>query len=311
MRVENVMLVLRRAQRWSGTTQGILLILLSTFASAAMSTTSKILVIDYSTTQILFFRCAFASFFAASWAIYHGWSISLASPHWRTHILRGMLNIFSLVLYVWPMAYLPLADVVALSFTQPLFATALSIPILRERVTLKTWIAVVAGFCGMLIVLRPGFGSEQLFMRLAVVFGSLLWALSVILTRRLTGTESSTKIVIYLLVTGTTMTGLALPFEWLTPTALDLVLLCGLGIASACTQFLVTEAYRRAAASTISPYFYSTLLWTSAIGYAIWGDVPDVYVVTGSAILLCCGVYLAAHSRSRNAEPIASTNSAT
>ena len=213
------------------------------------------------------------------------------------HIVRGILNILSLVLYVWPMAYLPLADVVALSFTQPLFATALAIVVLGERVTFHIWLAVLLGFCGMLTILRPGLEGGDFWMQLAVVLGSLLWAMSIVLTRRLTHTENNTTIVFYFLLTGAVFTGAALPFHWTTPSLGDLIALAGIGLAAACTQFLMTDAYRRAPASVVSPFFYATLIWTTVIGYLVWGEVPDVYVLVGSAMLLMSGIYVAMVTR--------------
>ena len=146
-------------QNWSGTTQGIALIVASTFISAGLSTASKVLIVDHSAMQILFFRCLFGAIFVAVWSKSRGLSTSLISSHWLAHVIRGALNVLSLVLYVWPMAYLPLHDVVALSFTQPLFAIGLSIPVLHEKVSPKTWLAVAVGFFGMLVILRPGLAA--------------------------------------------------------------------------------------------------------------------------------------------------------
>jgi drug/metabolite transporter (DMT)-like permease len=282
-----------RSNNSSSVTQAILLMLAATLLSAVFSAGSKALVAEYSTTQILFFRCAFALLFVSAFAGIRGWNMSLDTPNRAAHIVRGTLNILSLVLYVWPMAYLPLADVVALSFTQPLFATALAIVVLGERVTVHIWLAVVIGFCGMLIILRPGFQDGEFWMQSAVVLGSLLWAISIVLTRRLTHTESNTTIVFYFLLTGAVFTGVALPSHWTTPSLGDLIGLAGIGLAAACTQFLLTDAYRRAPASVVSPFFYATLIWTTAIGYLVWGEVPDVYVLIGSAMLLMSGIYVA------------------
>jgi drug/metabolite transporter (DMT)-like permease len=282
-----------RPNKSSSVTQAILLMLAATLVTAGFSAGSKALVAEYSATQILFFRCAFALVFVSAFAAVRGWNVSLDTPNRAAHIVRGVLNILSLVLYVWPMAYLPLADVVALSFTQPLFATALAIVVLGERVTVHIWLAVLFGFCGMLTILRPGLQDGEFWMQSAVVLGSLLWAMSIVLTRRLTHTESNTTIVFYFLLTGAVLTGVALPLHWTTPSLLDLLALAGIGLAAACTQFLVTDAYRRAPASVVSPFFYATLIWTTVIGYLAWGEVPDVYVLIGSAMLLMSGIYVA------------------
>jgi drug/metabolite transporter (DMT)-like permease len=282
-----------RSNNSSSVTQAILLMLAATLLSAVFSAGSKALVTEYSTTQILFFRCAFALLFVSAFARIRGWNVSLDTPNRAAHMVRGTLNILSLVLYVWPMAYLPLADVVALSFTQPLFATALAIVVLGERVTVHIWLAVVLGFCGMLTILRPGLQDGEFWMQSAVVLGSLLWAISIVLTRRLTHTESNTTIVFYFLLTGAMFTGVALPFHWTTPSLGDLIALAGIGLAAACTQFLMADAFRRAPASVVSPFFYATLIWTTAIGYLVWGEVPDVYVLIGSAMLLMSGIYVA------------------
>ncbi len=294
---------IRNPTQWSGSTQGIVLILLMTLASAGMSAAGKALVEHYATIQVLFFRCLFGLILTIAWARYRGWSINLKSPNLPAHFVRGSFNIISLMLYFGPMAYLSLAEAVALSYTQPLFAAALAILMLQEHVSIRRWIAIIVGFCGMLIILRPGVGTEHWIAQLLCVVSSMFWAVSLVLTRRLTATESSTTIVFHYLFSGAILSGLALPFYWVTPTASAWVLLVLLGVTSFFSQFLMTEAYRRAPASLVSPFFYATLLWTTGIGYIAWDEIPDRYVFAGSVVLLCSGVYLAIYGTPRLPEP--------
>jgi drug/metabolite transporter (DMT)-like permease len=156
----------------------------------------------------------------------------------------------------------------------------------------------------MLIILRPGFGSDSLveqIAQLAVIVSAVFWAVSLVLTRHLTASENSTTIVIYYLGVGAFISGLLTPINWTTPTLPDWLLMISLGIASAVSQFMITEAYRRAPASLVSPFFYATLIWTTMIGYVIWGEIPDRFVIAGSLILFVSGAYLALFGSPREA----------
>lgn len=282
---------------WSGVGRGIGFMLLATITSTIVTASVKQLSTGYSPVQILFFRCTIALMVFLAWTRYRNITLNYRSPHRKAHVLRGLIAVFSIGLFIVSLPHVPLFDATALSFSQPLFIAALSAPILGERVGLHRWIAIVVGFLATLLMLRPDFSSGQIWFELLVILSSLLWALSLLLNRRLSFVEGSHTIVFFFLLTGAFFTSLATPFVWKWPTPEDWSILLLLGVISVFSQLWTTEAYRYAPAAVVSPYFYATLLWTVIIGYAIWGEIPGILVIAGSLLLVAAGIYLALMER--------------
>ena len=186
---------------------------------------------------------------------------------------------------------LPLAEAVAVSFTEPLFITALSGPLLGEAVGVRRWAAVIIGFVGALIMVRPGteaFRPEALL----VLTAAFAYALAMVLTRRLTRTETDVALVTYT----TLIAGLAsLPFAslvWQAPGSGDLGLFALVGIAGGSAAYLLVIAYRNAPAAVVAPFDYTSLIWASVFGWMLWREAPEPAVWVGAAIVAAAGVYI-------------------
>jgi drug/metabolite transporter (DMT)-like permease len=190
---------------------------------------------------------------------------------------------------------LPLATVTALGFTMPLFLTALSVPLLGEKVGWRRASAVAVGFLGVLLILRPWAGDGTLD-RLAigiVLAGALAWAMSMITIRRMGEQgESATSIVLWFAIGGTVIGGAAAIPGWVWPDPLQLGLLVAVGVISAVAQLLITTAYRSGETTLIAPFEYSGILWTSAFGMFFWGETPGGWDLAGIAVLVCSGLYI-------------------
>jgi drug/metabolite transporter (DMT)-like permease len=206
-------------------------------------------------------------------------------------VTRAAVGLLSMLCFFKAFALLPLGDAVALAMSGPIFLTALSVPLLGERVGIRRWSAVVVGFLGVVIMTRPGSGSLQLGAALAIG-GAVFYALAMVSVRRLSATEGSTAIVFYMALFSTVATGIVLPFFWVDPDARGWMLLVAIGLLGGVAQMLMTQAFRFAPVATIAPFEYLALVYATGLGYLIWGDIPDVWIIGGAAVVVASGLYI-------------------
>ena len=240
----------------------------------------------------------------------NGGMATLFTPAWRKMLLRGLLLFFAYASYYLALAALPLATTVALFFTAPLFITVLSVAILDEPVGPRRWIAVLAGFGGVLVMVRPGSDLFDWAALLALGAG-LAYAVAMVAARRLGATETAPALAFWgNLVFLACALALALVFGrgdlagethpslgfltrgWVsaTPRDLALMMLCG-GIAAAALT-LITQAYRVSASSVVAPFEYTAMVWGVVYGWLFWRDWPDFMGWTGICIVIGAGLYL-------------------
>jgi drug/metabolite transporter (DMT)-like permease len=213
---------------------------------------------------------------------------------------RAVLAVGSTFLIVSSLALLPLNEVIAILFVGPLFVAVLSGPLLGEQVSIHRWLAVLVGFTGMLIIVRPGSEAFQIAALLPVV-AALVAATRDIVTRRISKTESSMGILFYSMV-ALTLAGLATaPFGWM-PMDLEQVALAAFtGVMFGLGHYFIIEGYRYAEASVVSPYRYANLIWAVILGFLIWGEIPSIWVLAGAPLVVGSGLYILLHERSRRA----------
>jgi len=203
---------------------------------------------------------------------------------------------------------LPLADAVALTFAAPLFLTALSWPILKERVGRERWVAVSVGFVGVLFMARPS-GAGSLAGMVYALLCAICNAVGTLTVRGLTRTESTASIVFYTALFMTLGSLPVLPFYWVTPNLFDLMLFCSIGLIGGVSQYWTTQALYHAPAAAVSPFNYMALLWGSILGFIVWDEVPTVPIVIGAAIVTLTGLYLLRHEAFRRGPPRSATRS--
>jgi drug/metabolite transporter (DMT)-like permease len=192
-------------------------------------------------------------------------------------------------------AYLPLADVMAYYLAGPIFVTAIAAVVLREPVGWRRWSAVLVGFAGVVICLRPGTGTLT-WPALIALAGSFTFSLSMISTRYLRGT-SDTVLVTTQTVAALGFGAIAAPFAWVTPSPRDLVLLALLGMVAMVAHVCVNRSLKLAPASVVVPYQYTTIIWAVAFGYLVFGDVPDLAMLLGAAVIIGAGLFILARER--------------
>jgi drug/metabolite transporter (DMT)-like permease len=219
-------------------------------------------------------------------------------------LMRGIALLASSLFFISGLRFLPIAEASATSFVSPLFVTALSIVFLGESVGMRRWLATAVGLAGVLIVLRPGssaFHPAALFP----IVSALAWACTLIMTRMMSGSEHASTTMTYSSIAGVCILSALVPLVWVTPSWHDILFGILIGIASTAGQWIVVLAFRYADASVLAPFSYTQLLWVSILGFIIFGEVPDVWTVTGAAFIVASGLYTAHRERIRRSQLLA------
>jgi len=252
--------------------------------------------------EAVFFRSFFALPVILAWIAVRGQlSLGLLPKSPLGHFWRGLMGTLSMGLGFAALAYLPLPEVTAIGFAAPLLAVVFAAMYLDERVPKLNWLAVLLGLCGVLIVLYPRFtvfdrttsGHAEL-LGVSLVLGCAVFAaLAQTVVRKLLATDRTPIIVLWFSITATSLSLLTLPFGWVVPLPADVIALVASGIVGAAAQILMTESYRHAGASTVSPLDYTSLLFALAIGYTVFGEVPSLSLVLGAPLVILAGVLVA------------------
>ncbi len=213
-------------------------------------------------------------------------------------VARGVMMVASMLLFVLALRYLPLADAASVGFVSPLLITALSVPMLGEVVGIRRWAAIIVGFVGVLIVIRPGTGAFQPAAFL-VLGSSLAWAFASIFTRRIAGREDTSATMLWTGVIGLVMLSIAVPFDFVVPSMSLLALNIALGVLATVGQYWMIQAYRYAGASLLAPFSYIQLIWATTAGYLVFDTLPDAQTLVGAAIIVASGLYTIHRERER------------
>lgn len=250
--------------------------------------------------EILFVRAAVVALVILLVMSRGGWIAGLRIGRWRNIGARSCLAVGSTFLIVSSLALLPLSEVIAILFVGPLFVAILSGPLLGERVSVHRWMAVLVGFTGMLIIVRPGTAAFQVAALLPVV-AALVAATRDIVTRRISTAETSIAILFYSMV-ALTLAGLATaPFGWQRMGVIDLAIAAFAGVMFGLGHYFVIEGYRFAEASIVSPYRYANLIWAVLLGFLLWREIPSLWVLAGAPLVVGSGIYILLHERSQRA----------
>ncbi len=271
--------------------KAIALMVLAVGLFAVMDAIVKWMGETYSTTQIMFFRSLFA-FIPLSFLIFRGGlAAALRVNDAKTHALRCLAGMIAMFSFFYAFANMPLADAVAIAFAAPIFVTALSVPLLGERVGPRRWAAVLLGFAGVLIMVQPGPGLLQ-SVAIIPLIGTVFYALAAIFVRKLAHTDSPTSIVFYFTLVCTIVAAVLLPFSWITPTWADFFWLVAIGVIGGLAQIAMTQSFRHADVALIMPFEYTTMFWAAGLGYFFWGEIPGLNIWVGVAIVTAAGLYI-------------------
>jgi len=272
----------------------ILYMITATVLFAGSSALSKWLVGFYPVGEVLFVRAA-SALIGTSLVIlpYAGLSV-FRTRRLRDHLLRGVSQSCSQAFLLIAFSLMPLASAVAINFSSPLFATVAAIIVLKETVGLVRWATLIIGFLGVLLVTGPGADTFQvgsLFaLSNAVLFGTVTVGV-----RRMTATESTETLTMYQMVVLTATFALSLPLGAVMPSSGNAAAMVVNGLGNAIGQYLWTRALHLAPTSAVVPFNYFSLVWAIILGFIVWGDVPSIALLLGSAIVVASGMSLLWH----------------
>ena len=215
--------------------------------------------------------------------------------------MRGVALLLSSLFFISGLRFLPIAEASATGFVAPLFVTALSIVFLGENVGVRRWLATAAGLIGVLIILRPGSSAFHPAAFFPIV-SALAWACTLIMTRMMSGREHAITTMTWSSIVGVCVISALVPFVWVAPSWHDILFGVLIGVASTAGQWIVVLAFRYADASVLAPFSYTQLVWVSLLGFVVFGEVPDVWTVTGAAFIVASGLYTAHRERIRRSQ---------
>jgi drug/metabolite transporter (DMT)-like permease len=269
---------------------GILHMIAATIVFAGSSALTKWLVATYPVGEVLFTRSMVSLIACALVILPTTGLLVFRTGRLRHHVMRSFSQFCSQTFLIIAFSLMPLAGAVAINFSAPLFATLVSIIMLKEKVGLARWSVLLVGFLGVLIVTNPGAETFQIGALFALG-NAILYGTVTAAVRGMTATESIQTLTLYQLLLITCFFALLLPLGFIMPTRHDWGLIVFNGLSNAVGQYWWTKSLHLGPASAIAPFFYLSLVWAVVIGYFVWGEVPTVGLLIGSAIVVGSGLF--------------------
>lgn len=265
---------------------------LAVFLFSMMDTLIKFMTAGYPVPQLMFVRSFVALLLVGGWALARDGDFrSLRTRRPLGHVGRALAGLISMGCFFTAFKLLPLAEVYVLSFAGPLFITALSVPMLGERVGWRRWTAVLVGFGGVVIMANPSADAPLLPIAIGLT-AAFFYAVAVLAVRGLAKTETATATVVYVLLTASVVSGIIAIPVWVMPDAFDALLLLAIGVIGAGAQVTITQAFRRAPPAVVAPFEYTGMIWATLFGFLVFGEVPTPAVLAGAAVIIGSGLYI-------------------
>jgi drug/metabolite transporter (DMT)-like permease len=289
------------AARRSRPVAGGLLVLTSALLFAGVGALVKAASADLPTEVIVFSRNAVAMAFLLPWLLIRHRHLSLKTNYPHLHLLRAAAGLGAMYCFFIALKLLRLADAMLLCYTLPIFIPIFEWFWLKEPVSRKTKIAVIVGFVGIVLVLKPGFGLFQAAGLVGLASG-MLSALAIVGIRRMTVTEPVVRIVFYFTVFGTLVSAIPLAWTWENPESNMLWVLCAMGVLAVMAQMCLTKGYSLAPAGQVGPFSYGNVVFAALMGWLIWGETLDGLTIVG-AVLTCSAGIIASYQSERHVNP--------
>lgn len=270
---------------------GILMTSVAYALFSSQDASIKLLVTTISVWQVLFFRSVVILAGCAAAGGMQLFRDTVRSPIVVPMLVRSFIILAAWLSFYTAAKHLQLAEMTTIYFAAPVIVTILSVFVLGEEVPLLRWAAVMVGFAGVFIACDPTTLGITLPV-LLVLAAAFLWALSIVLLRKIALQERTLVQLVLNNVFSLVMATVPLALFWQTPTLGELALLLVVGLFGGAAQFMLFEGMKRAAASVIAPFEYTSLVWSFAFGYLIWSDVPRPEVFIGAALIMLAGLLI-------------------
>jgi drug/metabolite transporter (DMT)-like permease len=286
------------AQAAQSPVRGILLLVGSTIVFSICDVSTKFLAATLPATEIAWIRYAIFACLVVPVVLITGGPVRLRAKRPDLQILRTFGMVGSTLFFALGLRYLPVAESTAIYFISPILIMALSILFLGESVGWRRWGAALVGLVGVLVVIRPGTDAFQ-STALLPLLGATSWAAGAVVTRKMSGLDHPLTTLVYSAVVGCLILSLSLPFNWETPSGIEMGVALLMAVFFTIGQWLVVLAYRHGNASVIAPFSYVQLIWAGILGYLVFGALPDGWTVVGACIIAASGLYTAYRERVR------------
>lgn len=252
---------------------------------------AKLLTDRYAPIQIVFLRNLIAVPIIATVIMLVFGASTLRTHHPRLHAMRGALMVVGAWLYFTALIHMPLAEATALVFSAPIFITALSVPLLGEHVGWRRWGAVLLGFVGVLVIVRPGSATFQL-AALLPVGTALCYAIFMISARWIDRAERLWTMMLFAMLFPMLYSAPFAIANWTSVHAGDIALFVAIAVFGSLGLALIGQAFRMAPAAIVAPFDYTALIWATGLGWMIWGDIPLLWTILGAAIIVVSGIII-------------------
>ncbi len=269
--------------------KGLLLMGLGMFLFAAVDTIAKFLTSDLHPFQIVWTRQLGLLVGALFLLALHGRHLFLTA-HPKLQLVRGLVAALSAAAFIFALRHVPLADAVAVSFVAPFLVTLMAALILREPVGWRRWVAVVLGFVGSMIILRPGMGVVHPAAML-VVAAAFFFACRQVISRAIAARDGTGTTILYTAITAVFVLSMPLPWVWVTPGGSEFLLLLSLALLAGLAEVCVIRALELGLAVAITPVHYTLIIWASLYGWLVFGQFPDAWTWAGAGIIMATGTY--------------------
>ena len=270
--------------------RGIILSIIAMLCLAGMDATGKLLVQTYPIVEIMAVRFTMFFLIVVLATGIKGQLGHIRSKVVSTQILRSLVLLIEVTVFIFAFSLMPLADVHSIAATAPLLTILLAGWYLGEKISRRSWVGVIIGFTGALIIIRPGFGVMTWHVLLPIC-GAILWAVYQVLSRHVAQFDRPETTVFYTAVTGLVVFGGLAFFNWKEPSSTGWQLLLLNGLLGATGHYLLIKALALAPASILQPFNYAILFWAIVIGLVVFGDLPDMPTLLGAAVVFGAGIY--------------------
>lgn len=241
--------------------------------------------------QIAFLRNVFAMVFILPLMAKYGWTL-WSTTQFTVHCVRAVLHVIAMFAFFTAVSITPLAKVTALGYTAPIFAAILSVLFLGEKFRIHRWSAILIGFLGALIVLRPGLISVD-YGSLLVLFSSSIWGIVLVVMKFLSKKDSSFTMTAYMSLLGTIISALPAWYIWETPELGEWPVLILIGLISTIGQLSLTEGLKNLDTTAAMPFDYLRLIWSALFGFIFFSEIPDIFIWTGAIMICSSGIWIA------------------
>jgi drug/metabolite transporter (DMT)-like permease len=265
---------------------GITLVLIATLLFTIHDGTSKYLLSFFAVPLLIWARYSINVFIVLVWSGPRMGRALIDTDRPVLMLVRALTLVGVSLFFQNALKSLPLPEATAIAFMTPLLVTVLAGPMLGEKVPLKAWLATIAGFCGVLLIARPGGAVSGSGVLLALA-SATFFAVYQVLTRKLAATEPAMRLLFYTALVGSLSMSFLVPAHWFSawPSPLQTLLIVALGFAASIGHFLLTRAYHVTPASTLAPLLYSQLIWAMIFGIVVFGHLPDHWTIAGMLVI--------------------------